>query len=158
MFAALEGAFDEQDGSSSDSESDRQQEGAAQRGAAAASPAETDASDSDSEGEGKRRAGDNLPRHLRWRPELTLPGMEQGTGQAAGAATAAAAGVPAAAVAVHAVGRGGDGLHVAPPDERELARAARKAAPDTAGRGWFDLPATQITEEVKQDLRMLRLR
>lgn len=49
-------------------------------------------------------------------------------------------------------------LHALPRDERTLARAQRKAAPDTAGKHWFDLPATAITDEVKQDLRMLRLR
>ena len=38
---------------------------------------------------------------------------------------------------------------VAPPlDGRATARAARKAAPDTAGRHWFDLPATPITPQV----------
>ena len=35
-----------------------------------------------------------------------------------------------------------------PLDERTAARAARKAAPDTAGRRWFDLPATPITPQV----------
>jgi hypothetical protein len=60
---------------------------------------------------------------------------------------------------VHVVRRGGkDSLHVPPPDERVQAKAARRAAPDTAGKGWFDLPATKITDEVKSDLRMLRLR
>lgn len=32
-------------------------------------------------------------------------------------------------------------------DERAAARAARKAAPETAGRRWFDLPATPITPQ-----------
>ncbi|EIE26292.1 Fcf2-domain-containing protein [Coccomyxa subellipsoidea C-169] len=48
---------------------------------------------------------------------------------------------------------------MAPPvDPRRRAREARKAAPDTAGKGWFDLPAQQITPEVKRDLRLIRLR
>ena len=39
---------------------------------------------------------------------------------------------------------------VAPPrDSRALAKEARKHRKDTAGRGWFDLPATQITDEVR---------
>ncbi len=29
---------------------------------------------------------------------------------------------------------------------------------DTAGAGWFDLPATELTEELKQDFRLLRSR
>ena len=45
-----------------------------------------------------------------------------------------------------------------PRDERALQKAQRGAAPDTAGKQWFDLPATAITDEVKRDLRMLRLR
>lgn len=49
-------------------------------------------------------------------------------------------------------------LHVPSADTRVLARAAKKNAPDTAGKAWFDLPATTITDEVKNDLRVLRLR
>ena len=38
---------------------------------------------------------------------------------------------------------------LAPPqDARRLAREQRKTRPDTAGDGWFDLPATQITPQV----------
>ena len=50
-------------------------------------------------------------------------------------------------------------MHV-PPKERTKAeaRAARRAAPGTAGRAWFDLPATEITPAIKADLRMLHLR
>ena len=36
----------------------------------------------------------------------------------------------------------------APRDSRMLAKAERAGRPETAGRGWFDLPATQITDEV----------
>lgn len=39
-----------------------------------------------------------------------------------------------------------------PLDARAAERAARKAAPDTAGRRWFDLPATPITPEVTPSL------
>jgi hypothetical protein len=49
-------------------------------------------------------------------------------------------------------------LHVPAPDERARAKAARAAKSDTAGRNWFGLPAATITEEVKTDLRVLRLR
>lgn len=39
---------------------------------------------------------------------------------------------------------------LAPPrDARRAARDARKKRPDTAGDSWFDLPATQITPQVK---------
>lgn len=33
-----------------------------------------------------------------------------------------------------------------------------QSAKDTAGPGWFDLPATELTEELKQDFRLLRNR
>ena len=36
-----------------------------------------------------------------------------------------------------------------PRDARTLAKEARKRRKETAGRGWFDLPATQITDEVR---------
>jgi hypothetical protein len=49
-------------------------------------------------------------------------------------------------------------LHVPSADGRALRRAAQKNAPDTAGKSWYDLPATTITDEVKNDLRVLRLR
>ena len=171
MFAALDGAFGAAGGggsSSSESESDAEEAPAArpaadeqqqqQQGAAAGGYSSSEEEGSDSEGEGQ---GHHVPAHLRWRPELTLPGMgpqqqRGGGGSQAGPAAAAAA---AAAPGVHVVRRGGrDSLHVPPPDERAAAKAARKAAPETAGKAWFDLPATKITEEVKADLRMLRLR
>lgn len=49
---------------------------------------------------------------------------------------------------------------VVPPRDPSAAanKAARRAAPATAGKGWYDLPATQITDEVKRDLRLLKLR
>ena len=46
---------------------------------------------------------------------------------------------------------------IAPP-RAALAKAARRHAPDTAGKDWFDLPAQTLTEDVKRDLRLLRLR
>jgi hypothetical protein len=49
-------------------------------------------------------------------------------------------------------------LYVPSQDARVLHRAAKKNAPDTAGKSWYDLPATTITDEVKNDLRVLRLR
>ncbi|EFN59779.1 hypothetical protein CHLNCDRAFT_133463 [Chlorella variabilis] len=175
MFAALNGAFGEREGGSSTSGSDEESGDAQEEGGAAARPdrqqdraaaqadsSSSDGSDSDSEGEG--RAGrDHVPRHLRWRPELTLPGMPGSSNQPAaqpGRGEPAAAAAAAMAAGVHVVRKGkqADSLHVPPPDERAAHRAARKAAPDTAGAAWFDLPATQITDEVKRDLRLLRLR
>ncbi|KAI3429689.1 hypothetical protein D9Q98_005774 [Chlorella vulgaris] len=179
MFAALNDAFgegaganDASSGSSSESEEEEeeqqqqqqqgtshaamQQGGHDQEAAAASEDSESD-SEGDSEGGPSAHA---VPSHLRWRPDLMLPGMQQegqpprGGRPGSSSATAAAA----AAAGVHAVRRAGDGLHVAPSDDRVAHKAARKAAPDTAGRGWFDLPATEITEEVKRDLRLLRLR
>lgn len=49
-------------------------------------------------------------------------------------------------------------LLVSSNDPSVLRRAARKAAPETAGKKWFDLPATKIDEEAKRELRLLRLR
>lgn len=49
-------------------------------------------------------------------------------------------------------------LQIPSSDNRTLLRAAKKSAPDTAGKAWYDLPATTITDEVKNDLRVLRLR
>ncbi|KAL4855147.1 rRNA-processing protein fcf2 [Chlorella vulgaris] len=177
MFAALNDAFgegaganDTSSGSSSESEEEeeqqQQQQGPShaamqQRGHDQEAAAASEDSENDSEGESEGGpAAHAVPSHLRWRPDLMLPGMQQerqpprGGRPGSSSATAAAA----AAAGVHAVRRAGDGLHVAPSDDRVAHKAARKAAPDTAGRGWFDLPATEITEEVKRDLRLLRLR
>ncbi|KAL4423878.1 hypothetical protein ABPG75_001179 [Micractinium tetrahymenae] len=169
MFAALEEFTNQRHQAGSDSGSEeeeeeeeegrQQEQGAAdgqqgqqeeqqQDGAGSSS-----SSDDDSGSEDEAGAGDSVPAHLRWQPELTLPG--QGAG---GNGSGAAARGTAAPAGVHVVRRGKDGLHVPPPDERLRAKAARTERPDTAGKGWFDLPATQITDEVKNDLRMLRLR
>jgi hypothetical protein len=88
---------------------------------------------------------------LQWRPSLRLP-MEQPASQQQRAAST---------VNDLIEGRSGGfaGQLVVPPaDERKAARLARKSAPSTAGKSWFDLPAGTITDEVKTDLRMLQLR
>ncbi|GAB4814992.1 hypothetical protein N2152v2_002038 [Parachlorella kessleri] len=94
--------------------------------------------------------GYTVPRHLRWEPELALPGQAaphhrrpQGRPQQKQSQQQE----PLAKQ-----------LHALPRDERALQKARHGAAPDTAGKQWFDLPATAITDEVKRDLRMLRLR
>jgi hypothetical protein len=49
----------------------------------------------------------------------------------------------------------------APLDPKTAQKAARdvaKTRPDTAGAKWYDLPATAITDDVKRELRLLRLR
>jgi hypothetical protein len=90
------------------------------------------ASDSDGGGAGP------AARALEWRPDLRLPGEPRGAApRAAGLAQLE---------------------RVPPVDARARLRAARAAAPDTAGGAWFGLPATAMTEEVKADLRLLRLR
>ena len=43
-------------------------------------------------------------------------------------------------------------------DPSKIRKAERKNAPDTAGKKWFDLPATKIDDEAKRELRLLRLR
>jgi len=48
---------------------------------------------------------------------------------------------------------------LAPPrDPGTLAKAHKAAKPDTAGKGWFDLPAQKIDDDMKRELRLLRLR
>lgn len=42
--------------------------------------------------------------------------------------------------------------------EERLNGAKKAAAAVTSGKGWFDLPATELTDEVKQDLRAVRMR
>ena len=49
-------------------------------------------------------------------------------------------------------------LLVPPRNNEELAKTARKAAPDTAGKSWYSMPATRIDEDMKRELRLLRLR
>jgi hypothetical protein len=47
------------------------------------------------------------------------------------------------------------------PDTKQASKYAKKnnpPPPDNAGRQWYNLPATTITDEVKRDLRTLRLR
>lgn len=43
-------------------------------------------------------------------------------------------------------------------DPVAAAKDAKRSKPETAGKQWFDLPAVKITDEVKRDLRLLRLR
>jgi hypothetical protein len=49
-------------------------------------------------------------------------------------------------------------LHLPPKDRSVAQRQSCRARPNTAGPAWFNLPATEITEDVKRDLRLLRLR
>lgn len=45
-----------------------------------------------------------------------------------------------------------------PRDPKLLSKEARKSTPDTAGRNWFDMPSVKVDEEMKRELRLLRLR
>eukprot|EP00854_Cymbomonas_tetramitiformis_P001241 gene1241-1820_t len=48
---------------------------------------------------------------------------------------------------------------MAPPrNKAKEAKEARLKKPVTAGKGWFDLPAPEMTPELKKDLQLLRLR
>ncbi|XP_023021778.2 deoxynucleotidyltransferase terminal-interacting protein 2 [Leptinotarsa decemlineata] len=52
-------------------------------------------------------------------------------------------------------------LHVVPPfevSERKLKQQRKKEREKTKGDKWFGLPATEMTEEVKQDLQVLQMR
>jgi hypothetical protein len=70
--------------------------------------------------------------------------------QQSGAAAVAAAGSKPAGLS--------KALHAPTLDAAARAKESKKTAPDTAGSKWFDLPAPKITEELKRDLRVLRLR
>lgn len=47
---------------------------------------------------------------------------------------------------------------VPPRDTRSTVKQANKLAPQTAGKQWFDLPAQQLTDETRRDLKLLQLR
>eukprot|EP00887_Chlorella_sp_A99_P003339 scaffold26.g3339.t1 len=140
IFSVLDGAFGSgSEGSSSggdeEGEEEEHQQGASTAGedSAAAKPQEPAPS------------GAGAEQELRWEPELHLPDGPASVGgplpqqQRQGAALAKQ-------------------FTLAPLDARKQDRAARRAAPSTAGKDWFGLPATQITDEVKRDLRLLQLR
>ncbi|CAG9464654.1 unnamed protein product [Pedinophyceae sp. YPF-701] len=93
---------------------------------------------------------------LRWRPTLT--GLDGPTRRAyaAHAADAHNAALVANARKDPALAKQ---LTAGPLDPRREERLARRrAGATTAGAKWFDLPATQIDEEAKRELRLLRLR
>ena len=142
IFAALDEAFgsdnEEEETSGSDS---------------------SDAEDEDEEGLPIKES------KLRWRPDLRLPGMS--IGKRSGISSDELAGPSGRAGTSNDIaddlladksGNLSKHLHVPSSDTRELAKAAKKSAPDSAGKSWFDLPASTITDEVKNDLRVLRLR
>ena len=43
-------------------------------------------------------------------------------------------------------------------DTRSINKQARKLKPESAGKQWFDLPAQQLTDETRRDLKLLQLR
>lgn len=47
---------------------------------------------------------------------------------------------------------------LAPIDTRSLDRQPARLAPATAGKQWFNLPAQQMTDDTKRDLKLLQLR
>eukprot|EP00271_Cylindrocystis_brebissonii_P002240 TRINITY_DN12683_c0_g1_i1.p1 TRINITY_DN12683_c0_g1~~TRINITY_DN12683_c0_g1_i1.p1 ORF type:complete len:382 (-),score=83.02 TRINITY_DN12683_c0_g1_i1:120-1265(-) len=47
---------------------------------------------------------------------------------------------------------------IPPKDHRKELRESQKHAKQSAGRKWFDLPAQTITPEIKQELRLIKLR
>mmetsp|Transcript_35392 Transcript_35392/g.78562 ORF Transcript_35392/g.78562 Transcript_35392/m.78562 type:complete len:410 (+) Transcript_35392:28-1257(+) len=124
-----------------------------EEGEATSSGDEGDSSDED-EGDGAARRGKaaaatgaGADAAMRWRPQVELPAMKEPTRL------------------VHqtrVVAEKEKGLAkqlLAPPRDPTLAsKAARKAAPSTAGKDWYHLPATRIDDDMKQQLRLLRLR
>ncbi|KAM7279168.1 hypothetical protein ACFE04_006302 [Oxalis oulophora] len=51
-----------------------------------------------------------------------------------------------------------DGLYVPSNDPKKVNKLLRKQVKDTAGNGWFDMPAPTMTPELKRDLQLLKLR
>lgn len=99
-------------------------------------------------------------RRLRWHPELALPEEDEGRSLGSASLSKREKSDANGSIALLEGKKGAlsKGVFVPTPDERARARAVRSTAPDTAGKDWFGLPATSITDEVKADLRVLRLR
>ncbi len=134
--------------------------GAAFGGAAAAGPS-SQQQQRDHEAVSAARtaaAASNTAAHpLTWQPDTGLRPLV--TPSAAVPSTSAAAGTQRPGTQLPTKERGLAGqLQVPPRDAVRAAREARKAAPDTAGAKWYGLPATKIDEDMKRDLRLLRLR
>ncbi|OMO53393.1 Fcf2 pre-rRNA processing [Corchorus capsularis] len=51
-----------------------------------------------------------------------------------------------------------DGLYLPPSQPSKLTKLLRKQVKDTAGAAWFDMPAPTLTDELKNDLKLLKLR
>uniref|UniRef100_A0A6N2KX62 Fcf2 pre-rRNA processing C-terminal domain-containing protein n=1 Tax=Salix viminalis TaxID=40686 RepID=A0A6N2KX62_SALVM len=51
-----------------------------------------------------------------------------------------------------------DGLFVPPNDPFKLNKLRKSQCKDTLGKDWFDMPAPNITPELKRDLQLLKLR
>ncbi|KAJ6763082.1 hypothetical protein OIU79_023763 [Salix purpurea] len=51
-----------------------------------------------------------------------------------------------------------DGLFVPPNDPIKLNKLRKSQCKDTLGKDWFDMPAPNITPELKRDLQLLKLR
>lgn len=49
-------------------------------------------------------------------------------------------------------------FNLPPRDTRSIDKQARKLKPESAGKQWFDLPAQQLTDETRRDLKLLQLR
>lgn len=107
-------------------------------------------------GGGKNKA---VPNIIKWKPDVTLPGLEDEELDTSIQQKQQQRQVediddehqraekPRAAIS-----------RVPPPDKRLQQRESKGKAPETAGKEWYNLPATQITDEVKNDLRLIRLR
>lgn len=49
-------------------------------------------------------------------------------------------------------------FNLPPRDTRSIDKQAQKLKPESAGKQWFDLPAQQLTDETRRDLKLLQLR
>lgn len=118
----------------------------------AAAAAESSESDSESDADSDDDPNSNKTKVGLWQPSTGLkpapPAARVALNQL-GATNTRPSGVTAASA------------RAAPLDPKTAAKAAAQSnnnRPDTAGPKWYDLPATAITDDVKRELRLLRLR
>ncbi|KAK9789962.1 hypothetical protein WJX73_005964 [Symbiochloris irregularis] len=95
-------------------------------------------------GEGDRASDDQLDKALPWHPVSRLV-----DGRAI---------MDAAEAHLQEDEHAAEQVSLGPRDKTRERRKELRQAPKTAGRDWYDLPATRIDDKVKRDLRLLRLR
>lgn len=139
MFAALQSGRDNNQQDNNSNSSDDEEE-------------EDEPVDNHDNSAGTTRNNNNLT----WRPSLQLPDTTTKNYN-----SKRSSGLPTTTTTTITSSTFSSLARVPHPDTKQASKFAKKnnpPPPDTAGRQWYDLPATTITDEVKRDLRTLRLR